>query len=313
MSLLFYRRPDYVAKLPGPMNSTQCQVYIDRTQKHRRAIPPELSFENVLQNKALPVCKPIPRSTSSMSNISSHARSKISWTTSSTFRTTPRTFNSGSGFRLTPKDSTQFRRLSKLSLHHGPWPTESSQKATTRTSNQEQRTSPSLYYPNTRSTLTSKTLPTPPIHSCLLNSTNNHIYPALPNPTEAPPTPWKMPTLKQDWDGNHVCSSSREPCLTVISSSAEKKSQSLFNPSAPRLTALSVITSPRNHPVNSISHTRPVTSSSMPSIIQPTPLPSPSSMTSSRAPCADNHTQISSAGVSAMVTNQKCSSFAMLA
>ncbi|KAL8858743.1 MAG: hypothetical protein Q9178_004660 [Gyalolechia marmorata] len=54
MSLLFYRRPDYVAKLPGPMNSTQCQVYIDRTQKHRRAIPPELSFENILQNKALP-------------------------------------------------------------------------------------------------------------------------------------------------------------------------------------------------------------------------------------------------------------------
>ncbi|KAL8910643.1 MAG: hypothetical protein Q9171_004098 [Xanthocarpia ochracea] len=56
MSLFFYRRPDYVAKLPGPMNLTQCQVYIDRTQKHRRAIPPELSFENVLQNKALPPC-----------------------------------------------------------------------------------------------------------------------------------------------------------------------------------------------------------------------------------------------------------------
>ncbi|KAL8719447.1 MAG: hypothetical protein Q9225_003552 [Loekoesia sp. 1 TL-2023] len=56
MSLLFYRRPDYVAKLPGPMNLTQCQIYVERTQKHRRAIPPELSFENIIQNKALPPC-----------------------------------------------------------------------------------------------------------------------------------------------------------------------------------------------------------------------------------------------------------------
>ncbi|KAL8809895.1 MAG: hypothetical protein Q9223_007858 [Gallowayella weberi] len=56
MSLLFYRRPDFVAKLPGPMNLTQCQIYVERTQKHRRAIPPELSFENVIQNKALPPC-----------------------------------------------------------------------------------------------------------------------------------------------------------------------------------------------------------------------------------------------------------------
>lgn len=55
MSVLFYRRPDYVAKLPGPMNLAQCQVYVERTQKHRRAIPPELSFENIIQNRALPV------------------------------------------------------------------------------------------------------------------------------------------------------------------------------------------------------------------------------------------------------------------
>lgn len=55
MSLLFYRRPDYVAKLPGPMSPAQCQIYVERTQKHKRAIPPELSFENVIQNKALPV------------------------------------------------------------------------------------------------------------------------------------------------------------------------------------------------------------------------------------------------------------------
>ncbi|KAI4265768.1 MAG: hypothetical protein L6R38_009189 [Xanthoria sp. 2 TBL-2021] len=56
MSLLFYRRPDFVAKLPGPMDKTQCQIYVDRTQKHKKAIPPELSFDNILQNKALPPC-----------------------------------------------------------------------------------------------------------------------------------------------------------------------------------------------------------------------------------------------------------------
>lgn len=55
MSILFYRRPDYIAKVPGPMNLTQCQIYVERTQKHKRAIPPELSFENVIQNRALPV------------------------------------------------------------------------------------------------------------------------------------------------------------------------------------------------------------------------------------------------------------------
>lgn len=38
------------------MNLTQCQIYVERTQKHKRAIPPELSFENVIQNKALPPC-----------------------------------------------------------------------------------------------------------------------------------------------------------------------------------------------------------------------------------------------------------------
>ncbi|KAI4138417.1 MAG: hypothetical protein L6R39_006798 [Caloplaca ligustica] len=56
MSVIFYKRPDYVAKLPGPMTLTQCQIYVERTQKHRRAIPPELSFENIIQNKVLPPC-----------------------------------------------------------------------------------------------------------------------------------------------------------------------------------------------------------------------------------------------------------------
>lgn len=81
MSIIFYRRPDYVAKLPGPMNLAQCQIYVERTQKHRRAIPPELSFENVTQNKALPVrLSPTKLSKYHWREIS-HALSKISWTT----------------------------------------------------------------------------------------------------------------------------------------------------------------------------------------------------------------------------------------
>lgn len=55
MSIVFYRRPDYVAKLPGHMSLAQCQAYVERTQKHRRAIPSELSFDNVVHNKALAV------------------------------------------------------------------------------------------------------------------------------------------------------------------------------------------------------------------------------------------------------------------
>jgi hypothetical protein len=55
MSILFYRRPDFVAKLPSPLTLAECQAYIDKTQKHRKAIPAELSFEKVVHNKALPV------------------------------------------------------------------------------------------------------------------------------------------------------------------------------------------------------------------------------------------------------------------
>ena len=55
MPLLFYLRPDLVAKLPGPLGLAQCQAYVERTQKHRKAVPAELSFENVVQNRALSV------------------------------------------------------------------------------------------------------------------------------------------------------------------------------------------------------------------------------------------------------------------
>lgn len=52
MSILLYRRPDYVAKLDGPMDAADYQKNIERS---RKAIPIELCFENVVSNRAMPV------------------------------------------------------------------------------------------------------------------------------------------------------------------------------------------------------------------------------------------------------------------
>lgn len=56
MSILFYKRPDYIATPPGPLTVSDCQKYVERSMSSRSVIPPELSFENVIQNKALPPC-----------------------------------------------------------------------------------------------------------------------------------------------------------------------------------------------------------------------------------------------------------------
>lgn len=56
MSILFYGRPAFVAKAPGPMTVSSCQAYVERTSKYKRSIPPDLSFDNVVQNKAMPPC-----------------------------------------------------------------------------------------------------------------------------------------------------------------------------------------------------------------------------------------------------------------
>lgn len=51
MSLLFYRRPDYVEKNQRAMSASDYQAY---SEKQRAAIPPELCFENVVANRAIP-------------------------------------------------------------------------------------------------------------------------------------------------------------------------------------------------------------------------------------------------------------------
>lgn len=55
MSVLFYRRPDYVNRPAGPLNQADCQKYVERTKNNKNAIPAELSFQKVIDNEALPV------------------------------------------------------------------------------------------------------------------------------------------------------------------------------------------------------------------------------------------------------------------
>ncbi|KAK7705749.1 hypothetical protein SLS57_009949 [Botryosphaeria dothidea] len=57
MSILFYRRPDYVSKTNGPLSQQECQRYVERTANGKRGIPDELSFENIMNNRALPPCQ----------------------------------------------------------------------------------------------------------------------------------------------------------------------------------------------------------------------------------------------------------------
>ena len=52
MSLLFYKRPNYVAKSAGPMDASDYHEYLE---KSRRSIPTELCFEYVVANRAMPV------------------------------------------------------------------------------------------------------------------------------------------------------------------------------------------------------------------------------------------------------------------
>lgn len=55
MSLLFYRRPDYVAKSPGYLDQSACQKYVERSKDSRGQIPEDASFDRVVENKTKPV------------------------------------------------------------------------------------------------------------------------------------------------------------------------------------------------------------------------------------------------------------------
>lgn len=57
MSILFYKKPDYRAIGEGPLDLQTCQKYVERTKDCKGEIPPDLSFEWIISNKALPVRK----------------------------------------------------------------------------------------------------------------------------------------------------------------------------------------------------------------------------------------------------------------
>ncbi|KAL8860697.1 MAG: hypothetical protein Q9178_002727 [Gyalolechia marmorata] len=57
MSILFYKKPDYRPQQnEGPLNVKKCQKYIEKTKGYKAKIPPDLSFERIVSNKALPPC-----------------------------------------------------------------------------------------------------------------------------------------------------------------------------------------------------------------------------------------------------------------
>ncbi|KAF2084385.1 hypothetical protein K490DRAFT_68852 [Saccharata proteae CBS 121410] len=56
MSVLFYRRPEYVEKYGDCLNPKDCQKYVERTAGGKRGIPEELSFDRIIANKTLPPC-----------------------------------------------------------------------------------------------------------------------------------------------------------------------------------------------------------------------------------------------------------------
>ena len=80
MSILFYKRPDYIPRPDRPLNLSDCQKYVDRANCCKATIPPELSFENVIENKAMPVGDLDTYSSRELIS-NSHARYTISWTT----------------------------------------------------------------------------------------------------------------------------------------------------------------------------------------------------------------------------------------
>jgi hypothetical protein len=55
MSILFYRRPDYLSKPDGPINASDCARYVERAKNSERVIPPGLSFDDIMSKKTLPV------------------------------------------------------------------------------------------------------------------------------------------------------------------------------------------------------------------------------------------------------------------
>lgn len=78
MSILFYKRPVYVSKAHGPLDTATGEAYVEKANKCRAAIPPELSFERILGNKTEPVWIDRSLRTAATNSLSlSHAHFRI--------------------------------------------------------------------------------------------------------------------------------------------------------------------------------------------------------------------------------------------
>lgn len=55
MSILFYKKPEF-SKTEGSLAQSSCQRYVERAASSTSTIPEELSFRNVIEDRALPPC-----------------------------------------------------------------------------------------------------------------------------------------------------------------------------------------------------------------------------------------------------------------
>ena len=117
MSLLFYKRPDYVARAVGPVDPAEYERQLEKT---RKSIPSQLSFEMVVSNRAMPPVSILLKIR--LRENRSWLRSALCttlWGTSSTSLTMPRIFSSISGLTTTPTASSQLQSTTKRSRHRG--------------------------------------------------------------------------------------------------------------------------------------------------------------------------------------------------
>jgi hypothetical protein len=56
MSLLFYRRPDFIPRMSGPMDVASCQRIVSRQMPNKKFIPDSVAFDRIIEERTLPPC-----------------------------------------------------------------------------------------------------------------------------------------------------------------------------------------------------------------------------------------------------------------
>lgn len=115
MSLLFYKRPNYVDKKSAPMGASEYRIYLE---KSRAAIPTELCFENVIANRAMPVSMSVFKIAFGV-DVGSLVRSTTSWATCSMLPTMQKISSSTCGSKIIPNASIWRPKRIKLFRHCG--------------------------------------------------------------------------------------------------------------------------------------------------------------------------------------------------